>query len=61
MRCETSNNMPTADWNYEIKPGEGYPYDDEAVEYDEILDLQQNLQVYYDRLGDESVWTNETI
>jgi len=53
--------MPTADWNYEIKPGEGYPYDDEAVEYDEILDLQQNLQVYYDRLGDESVWTNETI
>lgn len=53
--------MPTADWNYEVKPGEGYSYDDSSIEYDEILDLQQKLPVYYDRLGDESVWTNETI
>ena len=53
--------MPYAFWTYEIKPGQGWPYDDSLIAYDAPLDLMQNLPVYYDRLGDTTVWTNETI
>jgi len=53
--------MPLAIWNYETVPGQGWIYDDESVSYDSYLDTAQLLPVYYDRLGDTTVWTNETI
>jgi hypothetical protein len=53
--------MATANWNYETKPGQGWVYDNTQVEYDAILDLDQDLPIYYNRLGDTTVWTNETI
>lgn len=53
--------MPLALWNYEKVPGTGWTYDDTAIEYDSVVDLDQDLPVYYDRLGDTTIWTNETI
>lgn len=53
--------MATATWNYEAKHGAGWNYDDGDIAYDGLVDTQESLSIYYEGLGQATVWTNESI
>lgn len=49
--------MPQTDWTNELKPGDGWLYDQVAVTYDQIL--LDGSKVLYDSAGEETAWTLE--
>lgn len=54
--------MTTTTWNTLDKPGTttgGWTYNEPGLTYNQTVDSQNDLVVYYNGLGTEQTWTNE--
>lgn len=52
-----------ATWDTQEKPGAsggGWDYNESNLTYDEDIDPDSDLEVYYNGLGEEITWTNQT-